>query len=267
MPDASLPPDWQAQMVEMIRGAAPLRADWFTGGPVCTPEQQIGIYARQYRLRLYEALIEEIPGSHALLRADPELAAEPLLRRYLAEHPSGSWTLDRVADALPGWLAEQAVPESLVEMAWLDRAVQQGFSAAEGRSLQPEVLAHMPSLTLQPHVTLLRTRHNVHSLRSAALTGQALPALRAGDFPLVVFRRGLKMRHWVMPLPAWGILEGIASGGSVAEAVERVFERGWADAQRLTDEIGGWFAEFSQRDLVQLRDAASPQPPPGGADR
>ncbi|HHO52591.1 MAG TPA: DUF2063 domain-containing protein [Deltaproteobacteria bacterium] len=255
-----LPPDWREQMVEMIRGAAPVRGDWFAGGPVCSPEEQIGIYVQQYRLRLYDALLDEVPGLAALLQGDDEEAGERLLRRYLADHPPSSWTLNRIADALPGWLAEQpGVGAHLVEMALLDRAVQEGFDAAEGRPIQPAELATMPRLQLQPHVRLLRLRHNVHSLRSAALSRRPLPGLQAADFPLVVFRRGRKMRHWVVPLPAWGILQGIAAGRGVPEAIEDVFARGLVDAEHLTDEIGTWFRDFSERSLVQL--AAPPGEP------
>lgn len=257
--DDGLPEDWRAQVVEMIRGAEPVRGDWFTGGPVCTPEAQIGIYVRQYRLRMHDALREEVPGLCVGLQGHGGDDGETLLRDYLADHPPSSWSLNRIADALPGWLADRAgVAPHLVELALLDRAVQDGFDAAEGRSLQPAELAAMPRLELQPHVRLLRLRHSVHALRSAALRREPLPELRRGDFPLVVFRRNRKMRHWVVPLPAWGILSGIAAGRSVAGAIEDVFERGLVDAAQLSAEIGGWFQDFAQRDLVQLATPADP---------
>ena len=245
-----LPADWQSRMVDMIRGAVPVDPGWFTGGPVCTPTDQIEIYVRQYRLRLMDALLVEVPGLKALL---PDVEArEALLRRYLHENPSRSWTLNRVADRLPEWLnLEPEVPKHLVEMAHLDRAVQRGFEAADGEDLDPTTLAGMPRLRLQPHVSLLRVGHNVHALRAAALGGQPLPEVTAGDYPLVVFRRGIKMRHWVLPLPAWGILDGIGWGLSVPEAIEAVFARGWIDAEVLSAEIGGWFKDFAERRLVE----------------
>jgi hypothetical protein len=244
---AELPPDWQERMVEMIRGAASLDDAWFAGGPVCTPLQQIGIYRRQYELRLYDALVEEIPGLAHLLGDQ----GEDLLRRYLLEEPSRSWTLNRVADALPGWLQRQGVARHLVEMAHLDRAVQKGFEAAPGAPLDPASLITMPALRLQPHVSLLRLTHNVHEIRSAALLDREPPALRAGDYPIVVFRRGIKMRHWVMPLGAWGILDALADGLSVADALERVFTRGLASPEELAAEVGTWFQDFAERDLVE----------------
>ncbi len=251
MAPEALPPDWQDRMVEMIRGAEPLDDAWFTGGPVCTPMDQIGIYRRQYTLRLYDALLEEIPGLHHLMGAD----GEALLRRYLAARPSSSWTLNRVADRLPTWLEGQSdVDQATIEMAWLDRCVQAGFEAADGEPLDPATLATLPALALQPHVSLLRVGHNVHELRSAILSGgDDGPELTTGDYPLVVFRRHLRMRHWVMPLGAWGVLDAIHQGATVPEALEQVFAAGWVSAEQLASEVQGWFREYAGRHLVMLR--------------
>ena len=245
---SDLPPDWQERMVEMIRGAEPLRDDWFAGGPVCSPMQQIEIYRDQYRLRLVDALLEEIPGLRHLL----DDGGEELLWRYLLDRPSTSWTLNRIADRLPGWLERQEVAQHWIEMAYLDRAVQKGFEAACGTPIDPAALLTMPALRLQPHVSLLRLSHNVHEIRSAALSGDEPPPLRPGDFPLVVFRRQLGMRHWVMPLGAWGILDGLADGLQVGAALDRVFARGLASAEVLGVEVAGWFKDFAERDLVEL---------------
>lgn len=243
-----LPPDWRARMVEMVRGAAPLEASWFTGGPVCTPLEQIGIYADQYDLRLFDALVEEVRGVRHLL---PD--GDDLLRRYLRENPSRSFTLNRIADALPEWLDRQpGVEKSVVEMAHLDRAVQKGFEAAEGEPLDPASLVSLPVLRLQPHVSLLRLGRNVHEIRSAVLSDRDPPALRSGDFPLIVFRRLNKMRHWVAPLPLWGILAAIDRGSTVPEAIDDVFGRGWIDLETLQAEIGGWFSDLAERQLVSV---------------
>lgn len=251
-----LPPDWRERMVEMIRGAAPLEDQWFTGGPVCTPKEQIAIYADQYRLRLFDALTEEVRGVYHLVEGTD---GEALLRRYLLENPSRSFTLNRVADALPEWLERQpGVERSLVEMAHLDRAVQKGFEAAEGTPLDPAALLTLPRLRLQPHVSLVRLSTNVHEIRSAVLSSLEAPILRTGDFPLIVFRRENKMRHWVAPLALWGILGAIDRGDTVPAAIDDVFGRGWIDTETLQAEIGGWFRDLAERQLVSVDESADP---------
>lgn len=252
---SQLPEDWQERMVDMIRGAQPLDPDWFTGGPVCTPLEQIAIYRRQYRLRLYDALLVEVPGLRKMLGETPE--AEALLWRYIEENPSRSFSLNRIADRLADWLTAQRqdgadVPIEVIEMAHLDRAVARGFEAAPGAPLDPSALLTMPPLRLQPHVTLLRLSRNVHELRSALLTDQDRPEIVEGDYPLVVFRRGIAMRHWAVPLGLWGILEGISRGRPVAGAIEEAFARGLVDSETLSREIGGWFRDLAERQLVEL---------------
>jgi hypothetical protein len=238
-------------MVGMVRGAEPLSGRWFTGGPVCSPHDQIAIYVDQYRQRLLGALREETLGLRHLLGAD---AADALCWRYLAAHPSRTWTMNRIADQLPAWLAEQpeATP-ALVDMARLDHAVQRGFEAAEGRVLTPEDLAAAPAhLALAPHVSLLRLSTNVHEVRGALLSGSDPPPVCETVVHLVVFRRGIKMRHWAVGPALYTLLEALAEGRTLAEAIETPVSREWIDPTTLSSEIGEWFESLAERRLLVL---------------
>lgn len=231
----------------MIRGAEPLRVDWFTDGPTLTAEQRIAIYAEQFRLRVEGAVRAEIPGLVHLMGEE----AETRIRGFLAARPPTSWTLHLVAEELAAWLATQAVPEAWVEMAELDRAVQRGFEAADTAPITVEELAGTPRLALAPHVTLLRLRWSVHRVRSAAMSaGTEPPPLEQGHFPVVVFRRNLKMRHWEVPVGLFALLEGLRGGSTVAAAVDAAFRSGAVDLPTLQTEIGGWFRELAERSLV-----------------
>jgi hypothetical protein len=235
-------------MVEMIRGAETLNASWFTGGPALTPLEQIGVYRNQYRLRLHDALADEVPGFVAMVGD----GAEPLLRAYLFDCPSGSWTLNRISYGLVAWLEQRMCPARFVDMARLDVAVQQGYEAAGADPVPPEAFATMPKLALQAHVTLLRLSHNVHWLRSAALMGKPVPEPEQGDYGVVVFRRGIKMRHWEMPKGAFAILEAIDAGKTVPESIDVAFSQGMLNAETLAADIGQWFKDYTSRDLVRL---------------
>ncbi len=244
-----LPDDWRERFVAMVRGTEPLSDSWFTGGPALTPLEQIGVYKNQYRLRLYDAVVEEVPGLTHLLGG----GAQPALRAYLRDCPSSAWTLNRVADKLVDWLEDRQNPEWLIQMAKLDRAVQRGFEAASGTPIDAAGLAAMPRLKLQPHVTLLRLTWNVHWIRSAVLAKkEAVPELAEGLFPVVVFRRGLKMRHWEMPRGAFEILVGIDEGMSVEAAVDRAFAEGVLNVETLPVDIGTWFKDYAERNLVEI---------------
>ena len=76
-----LPDDWRETFVEMVQGKRPLEADWFTGGPALSPMEQIEVYKNQYRLRLYDALVEEVPGLAHLLGGGVEPTLRQTVRR------------------------------------------------------------------------------------------------------------------------------------------------------------------------------------------
>ena len=57
----ALPPDWQGSLLEMIRGAAPLNGALFAGSETLSGEEQVGVYAQQFRLRIRPALHQGRP--------------------------------------------------------------------------------------------------------------------------------------------------------------------------------------------------------------
>lgn len=243
----SLPADFTARMVEMIRGAAPADDAWFAGGPILSPAEQLEVYREQYRLRMWDALWEEIPGVRHLLGD----GLDDVVWGYLADCPPRTWTLGDIADRLADWLAARGAPEAHVDMARLDRAVMKGFVAADGVTPTAEALATMPPLRLQPHVTLLRLRANVHEVRSAVVSGAPPPALAAGDFPVVIFRRDLRMRHAEVEPGAFAVLEALSGGATVDRAVEAALAV-VGDVPALVAKLPVWFRFFGERGLVEL---------------
>ena len=247
-PETLLPPDWQHRMVGMIRGVESLQGAWFSGNRWLAPDEQIAVYHRQHELRLYEAVASEIPGLSHLLGEE----AEPLLRAYLRDCPSQSWTLNRIADALPGWLRGRDAPKAHVDMAVLDRAVMGGFESGSGRTPRPEELATMPKLALQPHVRAFSVSYDVHVYRSSLMAADVPAPLRQGTWHLVTFRRGLRMRHWVMEPAPWRMLQHIEAGLEVGDALERLVAEG-TPIETLVSGLQGWFQSYTERNLVEIR--------------
>lgn len=235
----TLPPDWQARLIEVIAGRADADPSWFTGGPILSPTQQIAIYQEQYQLRMYDALVEDLPGFMHLVGDD----APPLLRAFLRDHPSQTWTLDRVTHALPDWLAARGQPPPTVDMAALDVAVAISFQAADGAPLDPAAIHPELRLRLSPHVRLLHLRSNVAWIR-ATVGGDATPALEPGDRPTIVFRRGLRVRHAELDAGWWQLLHRIGAGCGLLDALGQVDE-----ADRPS--IGRWMQEMVELGWVE----------------
>lgn len=244
-----LPSDWRERVTAMVSGREPLAPDLFAGGPVLGPLDQIGVYANQYRIRLYEALADEVIGLRALLGDD----LEPTLRRYLADCGSTSWTLERIADRLEGWLAAQGAPVAQVEMARLDRAVQRAFIAGDPQPLAIEQLAAFPPLALTPPTRLLRLTTNVHDVRSGVRSGDPVPLQTGLDVPLVVFRRERAIQTLVLEPAAFTLLEALGRGDDAGQALEQLVLDGCIAPDALADSVQRWFHDFAAHGLVQVR--------------
>jgi hypothetical protein len=232
-------------MVDMIRGARPLDGSMFAGGPLLSPAEQIGVYRDQYRMRMWDALLDDTKGLHALLGDD----AERVFWAYLDACPPRDWTLARIADRLVPWLETNGAPAEQVEMARLDEAVERGFVAADVPV--PDVAAVAAAgpgteLRLQPHVTLLSLTWNVHHVRSAISSDQDVPALVSGRWSVVVYRHDRQMRHLEVEPGAFAALHMFAAGGTVGAAVEAaVAEVG--DPVATVGKLPGWFRMFAAR--------------------
>jgi len=240
-----LPVDWRARLARVIAGIEEPDPSWFTGSETLTAGEQIDIYREQYELRLVEALSEQMSGTAALLGDE----AEALFLAFLRARPSTSWTLNQVGHLLPDWLAERRGSSPLTDMARLDRAVSEVFSASEAQVPSPEGLSLETVLRLQPHVRLLRLDHDVHRVRAGLLDGP--PPEPAARIPvhLVVYRAGVEVRHLVVHPVAWELLHVLEGGATLAGAVDAVLDQG-ADPQLLTADLGPWFQLFASRGLL-----------------
>lgn len=245
----ALPPDWQGQLLEMIRGAAPINGALFAGSQTLSGDAQLEIYAQQFRLRVRPALHQDAPGLAALL--GPE--ADPLFERYLMDCPPHSWSLDHLADRLEAWLKAQGAPLAHQEMARLDQAVQQIFFAAEPVPLAPDQLAGMPELVTSPALCLLTLQHSVHHFRAQALGGQSADPLQTGPYHVLLHRRGRRVRHLEVEPACYALLENIELG--LEAAVGRVLEQGLCTPEHLGACIGDWFKRFAERGLVEIKTA------------
>lgn len=248
-----LPEAWQERFAAMVSGQAPLDGSWFTGSSRLSPTEQIAIYRRQYELRFAEALRKNFGGLASLP------GGESWLDRYMALEPCLTWTLEGAGHRMVEFMAERGGPPQLVEMAALDRAVGQGFLAAEGAPLDPVTLMSGAALRLAPHVTLLRHRFDVHRWRSVALGGEQPEALEEGDFPLVIYRLERRMKHIVMPPAAFALLQHLHEG--LNEALAAASE---VDSAALQADVREWFTLFSRRRLVSP--ASPPASPPGAEE-
>ncbi|MBV8673625.1 MAG: putative DNA-binding domain-containing protein, partial [Acidobacteriaceae bacterium] len=131
--------------------------------------ERLEIYNRQYWFRLYSSFEEDFPGLKAVLGAS---RFERVMRDYLTECPSQSFSLRNLGSQLESWLL--AHPDYLasrkqlaLDMARLEWAHIEAFDAAENPFLDPDDLASIDEhseLHLQPYLRALELHYPVEDL-------------------------------------------------------------------------------------------------------
>lgn len=105
-------------------------------GPPVTDER-LAIYWRAYRLRLLDALYAMFPR---LRRALGEPLFDDFATEFIRENPPRGWTLERLAETFPQWLAETGPSEEwaerIVDLARREGAFRKGRFTFASNSLE-----------------------------------------------------------------------------------------------------------------------------------
>jgi len=214
--------------------------------------ERVGVYADMYFARLIEVLEEEFPGLVAWLGHE---RAHGLLRAYIVAHPSRFYSLNRLGAELEAFLrdeadfaADEAEFRSIaVELARLERSVQDVFDAPESPTLMPEAFASVAPerwtaarLVPIPALALHAFEHPLNAWYRAFREDEPLPELQREPSYVAVYR--LNGRVWRMDLHATqhALLSALAAGQALEPALRSLAESGH-DLAVLASELQGWF--------------------------
>ncbi len=228
-----------------------------------TAGERVGVYHGMYLLRMEEALAGDYPGLKHVLGDDGFFA---LVRGYVQEHPSRHFSLNRLGDHLPGYVARaEGVRRRgfCADLARLELALTQVFDAAETAPITGDEIEALPpaeweAARLVPiaAVRLLSLRYPVAAyLDSLKADSHRHPPARRKDSWVAVYRHGYSV--WRLPLTraAHGLLADLVGGRPLGRAVEAALQR---RPRPRADDLFGWFRSwvaggiFARVDLVGL---------------
>ena len=214
-----------------------------------TSFERLEIYNRQYWFRLYTSFEEDFPGLEAILG---RAKFDRLMREYLTECPSESFSLRNLGARLEAWLTAHpefiAPHETLsLDMVRLEWAHIEAFDSEERAPLSADAFANVGEqtvLSLQPHLRLLALSYPVDDLllqvrtengSSASSTNNAsaarkrrhvrqVAALAPGPVHIAVHR--LENSVWYKPLgqEEFRLLQAIQAGKPLGAAIEEAFQ-------------------------------------------
>jgi hypothetical protein len=237
-----------------------------------TSFERLEIYNRQYWFRVLDSLAEDFPGLRAVIGQKP---FDRLVRKYLANCPSQSFTLRNLGSQLPAWLAAHAEfieprGDLALDMVRLEWAHIEAFDAAERQPLTPVQIAGLngdANLLLQPYIRLLKTRYPVDDIllalkdssRDVAALSNRLRTnwlMRFGgpeEIFLAVHRAEFSVHYRRLEAGEFAILTGLRSGLSIGDAIERALARGADEDGDCADKVQKWFGIWSKLGWLSLR--------------
>ncbi|MGC2300918.1 MAG: DNA-binding domain-containing protein [Acidobacteriaceae bacterium] len=210
-----------------------------------TSFERLEIYNRQYWFRLYSCFEEDFPGLQAIIG---RAKFDALMRAYLTECPSESFSLRNLGSRLETWLdqhPEHLGPKSVLarDMVRLEWAHIEAFDSEERPRLSAEALTAIDensTLRLQPYLRvlalsypvddlLLRVRTEDGSSTSSANNASTsrkrhhvrhVAALAPRPIHLAVHRHENSV--WYKPLSPeeFGLLSALIAGKTLGDAID-----------------------------------------------
>jgi hypothetical protein len=226
--------------------------DVFLPSDELSSEERVGVYAGMYFARLIEVLEEEFPALVHLLGHE---RAHALFHGYVVAHPSRHYSLNVLGKRLEAYLRDEAgalEPRAFaIELARLERAIQDVFDAPECTSLAADAITRVPPerwasarLVPIPALALFSFEHPVNAWYQAFKDDEPVPVPAPEPSTLAVFRQ--EGRVWRMDLsrPQHALLSELVNGRTLEHALGELERSGFALAE-LAPELQGWFRTWA----------------------
>jgi hypothetical protein len=212
----------------------------------------------------------------AVLHAVGNDAFDGLAFGYLLQHPSTSYTLDRLSQSFDEFLTSTRPPRTeqpdfadfAIELARLERVYNEVFNGRgpeSTRSLEPADFEGLSperfvSRRLITHdcVRLMEFQFPVHEYTSALRRGQPAAPPEPRPVLLVITRRNYVVRRYEVARDQFELLTALQQQKTIAEALERLAEVRHDDLSSLASDIRAWFRDWAAAPLfTELRTSDS----------
>jgi hypothetical protein len=227
--------------------------------------ERLEIYNRQYWFRLYTSFEEDFPGLQAIIG---RAKFEKLMRDYLTNRPSQSFSLRNLGSQLEGWLLEH--PEYLeprrqlaLDMVRLEWAHTEAFDGGEEPLLDADDLASIDEnsvLRMQPYLRVLELHYPVEDLlielrsesgssdsssNNANVARKTRRVRRVAELEpekifLAIHRHQNSVYYKRLEREDYLLLKSLLSGVAIGHAIDFAFEK----SAIAEDERGHWLQQI-----------------------
>ncbi|MFO0982677.1 MAG: DNA-binding domain-containing protein [Planctomycetota bacterium] len=226
--------------------------------PSLAPTARVAIYADAYFIRLRDCLAVDYPVVLALLG---ETSFTRLVRSYLERHPSRHYSLNRLGEKLPHFLAGRAaLPRRALahDIALLEAAMGWVFDAAPSPVIARRDLERVPAdawsrvrLTPITAFRLLALSHRANLIVSAVKQGRRLPDCGRRKTWVLVYRRQFRVIRMDLTEPMFVVLQELSAGRTIGRALSVLGRRFPRRIEPLAAQVFTWFRGWVQDGIFQ----------------
>jgi hypothetical protein len=215
---------------------------------------RLGIYQGMYLPRMHDALASDYPALKALIGDD---AFTELVRAYVQEFPSRSYTLNRLGDHLPGFLEGWGAARgrrTRAALARLELAVTEVFDADETPAIAADTLAAV-SPAIWPYARLewiaalrvLELPRGTLELCRVLKEGRPAPQRGRGREHVLVLRTEDRVRTRELARAEGFLLSRLTAGAMLGAALQAL-----ASSRLAADpsEVGEWMRRWAGEGLL-----------------
>ena len=218
-----------------------------------TPLERLDIYRDMYLLRMEEALSSDYPAMKHFLGDDEFMR---LVARYVDAYPSRSYTLNRLGDHFPEFVAtldDLPRPEFCRDLSCLEFELVRVFDAPETAPLTEQAVKAVPqeaweNARLKPieAFRLLEFDYPVSRYLGAVDEENPFPRLGRKKNWVVCYRSHYDVHRMDLQRPAFELLSSLAAAKTVGESITGVMTQRWRPAvkqKQLFEWFRDWMAE------------------------
>ena len=219
--------------------------------PTLRAAERLAIYHGMYPLRMHDALASDYPALQHFLGNH---GFEHFVADYVEQFPSRAYTLNRLGDHVPEFIAASSTLQKrdfLHDLARLELAITEVFDAEEVATLGTAEIEALPpeaweSARLQavPAFRLLALRYPVNDyLQSVKDDNHDHPRTKRKDTWVAIHRRAYSMYRLDLVRPAYDLLRDITGGATLGEALDHALARRGRN-KPSAEELSTWFRDW-----------------------
>lgn len=223
--------------------------NWVRAKPELSESEQIGIYIRGYRYRLFDIVHDDYTALRHYL-GDDDFA--DLIDAYIEAVPSEYPNLARYIEKFPDFVKTRC-DDVAYELAVLETAIERISDAGETAALSPEHLAELDPdalmaqpLPLRRALSLYAFRYPVNAYYGAVIDGDDPAPPSPESSYVAVYRHDYEMWRLDLEREEYEILTILQNGVSPAAALEKIL----GDRHDAAENVSRWFARWMNNHLL-----------------